>query len=504
MSRAAFAPRHAFWAAAAATLAFRFWLSTAAPVTADEAYFALWGRHPAAGYYDHPPMIGWWLALLLSISEATWVLRLPATLAPLGAALFVRAALARGLGLDAGRANLAGLCVLLVPMNVWNVLVTTDAPLMLFAAASALAFALAAQRQARAQPGARALFFAAGALLGLAFLSKYLAVLLGLGFLAWAASTGRWAGLALAAAGAAPAALYNLWWNANACWANVMFNAVNRHLDDGGWSLATPALYALSLAYLAAPLLWLAWRGRAQLAAAWGRPEVRALVLAWLVPFGVFAALAPVKRIGLHWLLAFLPALAASVALVFERAALERAVRVLAAFALFHVAAAFALAALPLELWSGTRLYRGLVFLVEAPALAARAPAPGAALAADSYSAAAILAWHAGRDVPVFGAGSSHARHDDILTDWRRYDGADLTVLRREPPREEDYRRYFRALEVRVLEARGVRFFAVTGRGFDYAAYRRGVLEEVRRRYYRIPAWLPVRGCYFFERYFPQ
>ena len=36
---------------------------------------------------------------------------------------------------------------------------------------------------------------------------------------------------------------------------------------------------------------------------------------------------------------------------------------------------------------------------------------------------------------------------------------------------------------------------------FDYAAYRAGVLEAVRERWYRIPAWLPVGGCYFFERY---
>jgi 4-amino-4-deoxy-L-arabinose transferase-like glycosyltransferase len=504
LSGAALAPRHWFWVAAAATLVFRLWLSVAAPITADEAYFALWGRHAAAGYYDHPPMIGWLLALLLSVSDAQWVLRLPATLAPLAAALIVRAALARGLCRDADTASLAALCVLLAPMNVWNVLVTTDSPLMVFAAASAMAFALGAARAKDEGRGAGAFFFAAGVLLGLAFLSKYLAVLLGLAYLAWAVSTRRWGALGLVLAGAAPAVLANLWWNANACWANVMFNAINRHQDDGGWSLATPALYAAALAYLAAPLLWFAWRGRGRLAAAWAQPAGRALFLAWLVPLAVFAALSPVKRIGLHWLLGFLPALAASLALALEPAAIARAARYFAAFAALHVAAAAALAALPLETWSGTRLYRGLVFLSEAGTLAARAAPAGSVLAADSYSAAALLAWHTGGHVPVFGTGSSHARHDDILTDWRRYDGRDLAVLRREPPTEQDYRPYFRSLEVRPIELRGVRFYAVLGRGFDYAAYRGGVLEEVRRRYYRIPAWLPMRGCYFFERYFAR
>jgi len=48
---------------------------------------------------------------------------------------------------------------------------------------------------------------------------------------------------------------------------------------------------------------------------------------------------------------------------------------------------------------------------------------------------------------------------------------------------------------------RGAPFHAVLGRGFDYAAYREGVLKPVRERWYRIPPRLPVGRCYFFERY---
>ncbi len=29
----------------------------------DEAYYRLWGLNPAWGYFDHPPMVGWWVAL---------------------------------------------------------------------------------------------------------------------------------------------------------------------------------------------------------------------------------------------------------------------------------------------------------------------------------------------------------------------------------------------------------------------------------------------------------
>lgn len=491
-------PRAWFFIALAATLAFRFWLSAALPITADEAYFALWGRRPDLGFYDHPPMIGWWLAPLVALSDADWVARLPATLAPAAVALAVRAALLHWFERDADTAHLAALAVLLAPLNLWNVLVTTDAPLLVFSAASLLVFLRAVQR------GSNAMFLAAGILLGLAFLSKYFAVLLGLAYLVWAVPARRWAAIGLVVGGALPAALANLWWNVNACWCNVMFNAINRH-DDGGWSLATPALYAASLAYLAAPLLWFLWRERTAVLAPGTQSAARALLIVWLLPLAVFALLSPVKRIGLHWLQWLVPALALALALVGAKGPLRSAVRFFAAFAFLHAALAVALAFVPLEAWKDTRLYSRLVILARGPALVASlAPhLDGYALAADSYSLAALLAYHGRRDVPVFGHGSSHARHDDIVTDWRRYAGRDLLILRRERPAVEDYQRLFRELDIVPLEFHGVTLHAVRGRGFDYEAYRTHVLAAVRERYYRIPGFLPVGRCYFFERYFP-
>jgi hypothetical protein len=103
--------------------------------------------------------------------------------------------------------------------------------------------------------------------------------------------------------------------------------------------------------------------------------------------------------------------------------------------------------------------------------------------------------------VPVFGPGSSHARHDDILTDWRAYEGRDLVILRRDEPELASYRPYFRDVQARRFEVRGATFHAVLGRGFGYAPYREGVLKPVRERWYRIPPRLPVGACYFFERY---
>ena len=32
------------------------------PLSADEAYYAQWAQHPDWGYFDHPPMVAWWMA----------------------------------------------------------------------------------------------------------------------------------------------------------------------------------------------------------------------------------------------------------------------------------------------------------------------------------------------------------------------------------------------------------------------------------------------------------
>ena len=496
------APRQWLLLALAATLLYRFWLAAAAPVSADEAYFILWGRAPAIGYYDHPPMVGWLLApfaALTALSEPAWLMRLPAVLVPPIAALMVRFALRHWYGRDDDTADFAALAVLLLPASAWSVLITTDAPLALFSLASLLVFARAAQTDSGR------LFLASGVLLGLAFLSKYLAVLLALAYLVWSVSWNKFRPVLLVLLGALPAGLLNLYWNYEACWCNVMFNAINRHGgEDSGWSLATPALYAASLAYLAAPLLWFAWHGRARLRAAWQRQSERALLLAWLVPFAVFAAFSPVKRIGLHWFLPFLPALVLSAALALDRSALRRSVRFFAALAVLHVAAILIVAALPADVWQSSRFYARLVFPGRVAELAT-AIAPdraGMALATDSYASAALLEYYWREPVAVFGRGTSHARQDDIDTDWRSFAGRDLLILRREPPLPQDYAPYFREFQIKRFAVGGRDFHAVIGRGFDYAAYRAGILADVRERFYRIPARLPLGRCYFFERYF--
>lgn len=494
--------RQWFVLAIVATLAFRFWLAARVPITNDEAYFIEWGRHPALGYYDHPPMIGWLLAALAPWSEFALVVRLPALVLPVLLALLARAAVRAAGATQDGVAELAAIAVLLVPMDFWDVFITTDIPLAFFSVLSLALFARAARRDSLPT------FFAAGIAFGFAFLSKYLAVLLGPAFIAWALlarrAPRRWAGLGLTLLGALPAGLFNLAWNYEHCWANVMFNAINRN-EDAALTLANPLLYALSLAYLAGPLLYFAWRERRRIAELAARPDHLAWLLGWVVPFALLALVALGKRVGLHWMLSFVPALVVSAALAIGRARLARAVRFFAAFAALHALVIAAFIIVPLTAWKSWALYPRLVFVADTPELLAKVkPWLGEyRLASDSYSSAAVLSYHARAHVAVFGEGSSHARQDDLLSDPRSWDGRNILILRRSAPPLAEYQPYFESVEERSIEVRGATFHAYLGRGFKYQPYRERVLAEVRERYYRIPRWLPIGRCYFCARYFP-
>jgi len=104
-------------------------LAAVLPVTGDEAYFVIWGRNPALGYYDHPPMIGWWLAALLPWGDHPLWIRMPTLLVSLVPGLLLYLLFRRE---DPERARLLGLLGLFLPLFTIGPISSTDTPLILF------------------------------------------------------------------------------------------------------------------------------------------------------------------------------------------------------------------------------------------------------------------------------------------------------------------------------------------------------------------------------------
>lgn len=484
---------HLLWLTLLLKLAWAAYL----PLTGDEVYFYIWAKNPGLGFYDHPPMVGWWLSLLLWFGDANWWLRLPAVLLGSGLSLAIYQVL-RGM-VEERQAVLGAALFLLSPLALINVVVTTDTPLIFFSFLSAWAFYRALQQ------GAWRWYLFSGLLLGAAFLAKYFAVLLGLSFglyiLLFRRNRRDILGLLWLFLAVLPFAAFNVWWNYNHCWDNILFNVYNRHAGSENHLSS----YLLMLAYmLTPPLLWYSWRERRAL---WGAVRSgRLFVFLWLAPLLLFLLLSFRARIGLHWVLAFYPFAFIALAALFPLPALRRSLQFMVAFSLLHIAALAVVFAMPHDYWkSRPSVYDGVLIGYYADEFIAqyRQHAEGYHWATESYVDSAMLEYNSGERFIVMGEGSKYGRHDDLLTDWRALDGENVALLLYQEEDATPYRHFFVEADVVPFRVQQGELFLLRGRGFRYETYRREVLTLLRDRYYRYPAFLPAGQCYFYQRYFP-
>lgn len=499
-------PRGIFVLSLFPLLAFRLWLAAALPITGDEAYFIWWGKFPDWGFYDHPPMIGWWLAAQLTLGQAAWWLRMTSVLQPFVLAAAVLFMLPRiWPNLDEERRWWAALFTLLAPAAVWNVLITTDTPLVYFSVFSGLAW-LRARRDY-----SFAWYFLSGVFLAGAVLSKYFVALLGFAYLIdtlWRSNPKKIEGLTITYLCMLPALALMAWWNAGHCWPNFMFNFINRN-EGAAASWQSPLLYAAMMLYLLTPSATWALSKTVLASTApqdQGSARTGPLAILAITPLLLFALLSLFKNIGLHWVLSFLPFAFTLLALRLDKKALARIGKFIAGFATLHVIAFIAVAQLPLETWQRTKWYDSAVLAFEGKSIAEHLKPyeKDYVFASDGYADASTQGWNSGHYFIVFGEASSHARHDDILTDFRPLAGRNILILRKSAPQPGEYAVYFRDVQVESFALHGTNFYLVLGHGFDYPRYRDTVLAAVKRKYYALPAWLPQTGCFFCERYFPE
>jgi hypothetical protein len=491
----------ALWAVAGLSLLIRLVISATFPITGDEAFFYWWGVFPDWGYYDHPPMVGWFIAAMLhGLGDSTWSIRLPTVLLPLVQGLVLWWGVSAW---DRERAPWAALLFWLTPINWINTLVTTDTPLMLWSMLS-VACLIHAEVRPRLDGRAWVMYALSGVFIGCAFLSKYFSVVLGLSYLVYfgVVRRERWAGLLVLVLAALPGPAINLWWNMGHGWSNIMFNVYNRNQGEVfGWH--KPGLYLLTWAYLLTPgVLWLGVKHHVALREVWGRHRLLACLI--LVPVAFFALLSLKKVIGLHWVLSFYPLMFAAVALALPRETLPRAARYLAVFLGLHLLVVGGMYTRELADWKSVKIYPEIVRSYRTEALLQQVSKPDTVIMATAYTPAAIYGHTLKTYVPVFGLGKFHARQDDMLVDYSRFNGKTVRIISFSRPELADYTPYFDRVYLLELEQSDARFFVVEGLGFKFETYRQEVLGEIFKRYYNIPSWLPMTGCPFCERYCGQ
>ena len=147
----------------------------------DEAYYRLWGLFPSWGYFDHAPMVAWWVALgqLLAGDTALGTRLLGPLSAGLGSILLWRTALLL-YGRPIADRSVLIFNAMLLP-SVGSIVMTPDVPSVFFWGMTlwALAELRASQRGVW--------WLVIGLLMGLDLLAKYSGIFLGLGILLWVA-----------------------------------------------------------------------------------------------------------------------------------------------------------------------------------------------------------------------------------------------------------------------------------------------------------------------------
>ncbi|WP_417666591.1 glycosyltransferase family 39 protein [Roseibium sp.] len=162
-----------------ALTALKLWSAANAHFVEDEAYYRLWGLSPALGYYDHPPMIGWWIWIGQSLfGDTIFAARFLVVLSSALGSLF----LWRTAFILFGR-HVAGWAVLFlnasILIGVGGILATPDAPSVFFWGLSLWALA---ELHTSQKPG---WWLVVGLCAGLGLSAKYSVLFLGAGIVLW-------------------------------------------------------------------------------------------------------------------------------------------------------------------------------------------------------------------------------------------------------------------------------------------------------------------------------
>ncbi len=294
-----------FWSILSITTLIRFLYAIKLPLTGDEAYFWEWARHPALGYYDHPPMAGWILWFTRHIlGDTVAAVRIPAVLAGSAVVILIHTIALDISGSQKTAARTALLAMGIPVLCVLGILYSTDTPVLAAGTLGGYFFHRAVNREDR-----RAWIWT-GICFAIVLGSKFL----GFSILGAAAiililnprarvhlrTPGPYIAAILSFSGLIPIII----WNFSNHWITFIFNFASRHSGSTisltnvldyltGQALGlSPVVFLLAIPLLAAAVP--VWREGVE-----RDREVFAFLA--LVPFGGFLLFSIVTKVGIHW-----------------------------------------------------------------------------------------------------------------------------------------------------------------------------------------------------------
>ncbi len=247
-----------FWLLNVAFLFLRLIAAATLPLSPDESYYWLWSRALDCGYFDHPPMVAWWIAASTSILGDS----------PLGIRFFAPLSLAclAALGFWLARREMGGraafqfaLAIHLIPLtHLGGIILTPDTPFLLFWSLALLALAAYRSHPTTLWVGL------IGLCVGLGLLSKLsMGLMLPIVFLGMRHHGRRpFLALSLALGAAGMVILPWLAWNVGHDWVSVTFQWGHATSGSGRWLANASGFIAAQLFLFTPGLWWWFWRAR--------------------------------------------------------------------------------------------------------------------------------------------------------------------------------------------------------------------------------------------------
>ena len=398
-----------FWPTLILLCLARLWVASRVSLLPDEAYYWVWSRALAPGYFDHPPMVALWIRLGTALLGQTELgVRLLGPVSVLAGSVLIYRCV-RDLLPQTGPAGARMAALLMNATLFWGVAslaMTPDIPLLFF-------WVLSLWTLGRlVATGQGVWWLAVGGAVGCAMVSKYSAALLPIGILLWMAGEQQrhwWRSpwLYLGALLALLLFVPVIGWNATHDWASFArqggrvadfrpSRAVNYELELilGQFAIATPVV-----AWLCVRGAWAAWLRR--------REQVPALLAAMIWPGVIlFVEHGLGDRVQANWPAVIYPAAVIAVAMQGTKSVRTWANRgswlglclgavILAQFAFDLLPLPRNLVALPMRREATQELVRHVA------QIAGDAPY----IASDNYGMAALLAWYLPDSIDVLALG---------------------------------------------------------------------------------------------------
>jgi hypothetical protein len=463
------------------------------PLTGDEAYFIKWADNLNIGYYDHPPMVGWIIYIMQYISDDYIIFRLFSFFTVFIISYLIYKILLE-FDIDKEKAIFPALLFFIMPIDILILLFTNDIPLLLFGTVGTY-FLL---RSFKSNLYINSIL--AGLFLGLSFLSKYFAVFLMFGLLIYIIYKYKEKSIKNIIIVISIILLFivqNLYFNYNSCWNNIMFNFFAR-TDNLHYNIGTFIGYISILVYLLTPWgIYYIYKSRKNI----NNKSLYIFILS-VISIGllVFLSVSFKKKIGLHWLLLYMPYLI-MLFIFIEDKYKNDILKYNLVFTYIHIFILIVILLIPIKLFENSKKYKSIILFTNTSEICNSLDSFDN-IYTTGYTSASILSYHCNKNIKMIMNNSKYGRLDDKLVDIRELENKTMYIFNKNIPNIERLNKIFEDVTIEKIKILNKLFYISKCKNLKYKEYKKYYLDIQKEKFYNIPSWLPIGDCYFKDRYY--